>query len=447
MDSINNVSQLAPTSAYRHDTTLKLGQNRGNPRVWIEGKHLTQAGFTQGSKFRATFGKDSIVLELAADGDRTVSGRKRDEQAIPIIDINADAIGEAMGKDTARIAVKIAAHRIEISPSRIAGMIAARVMTAIAIGACVGGGLLTQAAKAAGFNTVAAVEINEGFAAVHETNHGGHTLNTCISEVDFAAVRAASGPVGLFHAGIPCEPFSAIRRNAGDGVKVDKTLAPEAHELGDMTFWNLRAVDQLNPHTVVFEQVPKWLESGSGWMARHVLTRMGYTVDARIIDSADLGSVSSRKRAYMVATMFPAVKWPEAVTAEAKLSDILLSPDDLRCEWFSRSTESKGWLFNHWEKQTAKGNGFASQVVNYSDSRIGTIKKRYFAGQGDNQVVAHPDRPGFYRWLTIGEVKAIMGLPADYDLGTAKTTAGEVMGQGVEVGALTQIIRSVTSNA
>lgn len=434
---------MSPIEDYAHDTTLKLGTNRGNPRVWIEGGSLAKAGFVQGDKFRAVFGDKVIVLEKVEDGDRKVSGRSRDGKPLPIIDINAGEIAEALGTGVARIAVKIRRHRIEITPSRIAGMIAARVMTGVAVGAFVGAGLLSQAVKAAGFQTVAANEIHADYAEAHESNHGGHTLNSCISEVDWRAVRAKVGPVGLFHAGIPCEPFSAIRRNDGSNVKVNKALAKEAHELGDMTFWTLLAVDTLNPHSVIIEEVPAWLESGAGQIARHALARMGYTVDARVVDAADLGGMTSRKRAVMVATSFAAVVWPEGGQDSAKLSSVLLSAEDSRCEWFSRETESKSWLFDHWDKQTAKGNGFASAVIRYDDVKVGTIKKRYFAGQGDNPVVAHPTQPGLYRWLTIEEVKAIMGLPADYWLGSTKTLAGEMMGQGVEVTSMTAIVRSV----
>lgn len=126
------------------------------------------------------------------------------------------------------------------------------------------------------------------------------------------------------------------------------------------------------------------------------------------------------------------------------MADVLQPADDPSLEWFTPETESKQWLFDHWEKQTEKGNGFASQLIRYSDARVGTIKKRYFAGQGDNQVVVHPSLPDTYRWLTICEVKRIMGLPDSYNLGDTKTTAGEIMGQGVEVGAVTRIIKSVT---
>ena len=73
------------------------------------------------------------------------------------------------------------------------------------------------------------------------------------------------------------------------------------------------------------------------------------------------------------------------------------------------------------------------------------ITKRYFAGQGDNPVVkdTRPGREGWFRWLTLSEVKRLIGLPDQYDLGCTRTTAGEVLGQGVLVDVFHRIIRSV----
>jgi DNA (cytosine-5)-methyltransferase 1 len=429
------------TPAFRHDTTLKLGTHRGAPRVWIEGNHLAKAGFNPGDKFRAIFGPESVTLELAADGSRTISSRERDGKTLPIIDINAAELAQAFPQ-TERIAVRIQTHRIDITPSRVAAMQAARVLTALAFAGFAGGGLMTEAAKAAGFETVAANEVCEQYAEIYSANHGGQMLHSCMSEARLEDI-AARHRIGLYHAGIPCEPFSEIRRNTGN-AKADSSLAPEAHALGDGTFWALRAVDILNPHTAVFECVPRWLDSGAGLMARHVLTRLGYTVDARVIDSADFGAITRRKRAVMVATAFDAVNWPLASPASRTLADLLLPASDARCEWFTRETASKSWLFEHWEKQTAKGNGLKSAFIRYTDRTVGVIKKRYLNGQGDNPVVVHPTDETRFRWLTLDEIAAIMGLPAGYDLGTAKTIGGHVCGQGVEVDVFAQIFRAVT---
>lgn len=99
---------------------LKLGANRGKPRVWIEGATLSKAGFAPGDKFRATFGNDSVTIELAPDGDRTISKKARtDGQPHPIIDINTAQLAKAF-PDTQRIAVSFSLKKIVITAARAA---------------------------------------------------------------------------------------------------------------------------------------------------------------------------------------------------------------------------------------------------------------------------------------------------------------------------------------
>ena len=195
---------------------------------------------------------------------------------------------------------------------------------------------------------------------------------------------------------------------------------------------------------MVVEQVPEFLDSGAGWILRHALTRMGYTVEARVLDPSDYGEIAGRRRAVVVATNDAEVRWPDPVSHERRLGEVMQDGDH---EWFD--ADSKAWLFNHWEKQAAKGNRFfeGRQVLGPDTGRVPCISKRYFSQQGDGVVVAHPTRRGVFRWLTLTEVKRLMGLPDSYDLGTAKTTAGEIMGQGVQVGLFRRVIQSVTGRS
>jgi len=100
-------------------------------------------------------------------------------------------------------------------------------------------------------------------------------------------------------------------------------------------------------------------------------------------------------------------------------------------------------LFEHWDNQKAKGNNFNSQIITEDSTQIQAIKKRYFAQQGDNPVVKHPSKPDTYRWLTLSEVKIIMGLDESYDLGETKTVAGEALGQGVLINVFKKIFDSL----
>src|ERR1700688_4216709 len=152
--------------------------------------------------------------------------------------------------------------------------------------------------------------------------------------------------------------------------KKDKSLPPEAHDHGDMVFWGLRAIDATNPYTVVIENVPDFLKSGAGYILQAVLRRMGYFVDARVINPVDYGELTARKRAIIVGRTGSPVVWPTPHPATRTLGAILEDNN----EWFDRTT--KMWLYEHWDKQAAKGNGFPSQQVMADSLQVGTIKKR-----------------------------------------------------------------------
>ena len=419
-------------------TVLALGEHRGHPRIYIEGRWLIAAGFVPGGCFTVAYQRQQIVLELSPTG-RTISGKR----ANAVIDLNGSEILDAFEAGTIRrVMVRGEMGRICITPSYLALRQSQRHLSTSAVSLFAGGGLLCQAAAMAGFQTVAAIEIDSDYADIFQANHGGRMYQCSVEETPWQEL-ASLAPIGLLEMGIPCEPYSQIRRlDRGGQSKRLKDLPPEAHELGDMVYWAIKAADLLNPHTIVVEEVPAFHKSGAGYILCHALARMGYTVDARIINPIEYGALTARTRAVVVATTFDHVAWPEPTPLTRCMGDVLESISDDSPLWFDR--RSKPWLYNHWQRQTAKGNGFKPPQLKPEDAYCPTIKKRYFAGQGDNVVVRHPRRSECHRWLTLGEVRRLMGLSDDYKLGDAVTTAGEILGQGVQVDVFAEIIRSVT---
>lgn len=57
--------------------------NKGRARIWIEGARLTSAGFTHHAAYNVTAANNAVILSLAGDGTRKVSGAA----ARPIIDL------------------------------------------------------------------------------------------------------------------------------------------------------------------------------------------------------------------------------------------------------------------------------------------------------------------------------------------------------------------------
>jgi hypothetical protein len=81
-----------------------------------------------------------------------------------------------------------------------------------------------------------------------------------------------------------------------------------------------------------------------------------------------------------------------------------------------------------------------SQQITSDSPSCPTITKRYFAGQGQHPVVKHPTIPDTYRWFNLDEVKRLHGISDEYFVGGSKTLAGELIGQGVVVDTMTQLI-------
>lgn len=67
----------------------KRGTNRGRPRIWLEGKILTEAGFRRGDQFSIRTGEYWLKLTKDPEGSRKVSGKAEK----PIIDIMGATLG------------------------------------------------------------------------------------------------------------------------------------------------------------------------------------------------------------------------------------------------------------------------------------------------------------------------------------------------------------------
>ena len=432
------------TFARFRTTVVSVGRHRGQPRIYLEGRWLIDAGFQPGNAFEARFQTGRLELSLSEHG-RSVSSKR--SRRVAVIDLHCAAIDRILG-GVEKVTVHAEHHRLIITPERIALQRSKRQLTPTAVSLFAGGGLLAEAARQAGFQTLAAVELDGRYADIFQLNHGGRMYACSIEQVPWEQLQQmveAHGPLGLLEMGLPCEPFSRIRRlDRGGQTKRDGALPPEAHEFGDLVYFAIKAADLLNPHTVIIEEVPPFLESGAGWILRGALARLGYTVDARVLDPRDHGGLTARARAAIVATSFNRVCWPEPVEQQRRVGEILDDVADDSPLWFDAAT--KPWLYQHWERQRERGNGFVPPRLTGDESSCPTIKKRYFAGQGDNPVVQHPRDPSKHRWLTVDEVRRLMEVPVDYQLGDAITVAGEVLGQGVHVETFRQLIEAVAGS-
>jgi DNA (cytosine-5)-methyltransferase 1 len=421
-------------------SVIALGDTPKGGRIYLQGKWLLKAGFETDAKFEADITPGRITLSLFADGTRRVSGKQN--RSIPVIDIENLQVRDAF-VNTPKLLVTVRDHTITITPAHTLILIRERKMTMTEGSLFSGGGFLTQAAASLGFTPRFGVEIEPDYAEIYEANHPSAAMFNCsVEEVPYESLRQYR-PLGLLTMGIPCEPFSRSRHwdrgtdAEGKQIRRDRELPPEAHPNGDMVYWGLRAIEATNPSMILAENVPDFLKSSAFHIFHNVLTRLGYNVEGRIVDPLDYGGLTSRKRAIIIARTGAPVDWPAPALFSTRTMGDILEPSEAG-EWFDEST--KPWLFRHWRDQTAKGNGFASQQITVDSFSSGSITKRYFAGQGQNPVVKHPTLPDTFRWLSLAEVKRLHGIADNYFVGQTKTLAGEVIGQGVVVDTMRQIL-------
>lgn len=425
----------------RRVSHVTVGVNKGRPRIWLEGKYLAQAGFKPQTPIELEITNEKVIVRLSERGQRRVASKAGE---LPVIDIERTDLAEVFDSRE-KVEVVTEHGRIEIRRTRVERQKRAREKNGREGSAFSGGGLLTQAAKEAGFKADFAIELEDEYAEIFETNHPEAEMhNVPIEQIDTRLFEDRK--VELVTLGIPCQPFSRAWRNTDGSSKRDTTLPPESHDLGYLTYSALKLIDTVNPYTALIENVPGYLQSGAFHVLKGALKSMGYNIDARVLSPLDFGGLTDRKRAVIIATTDPVVLWPVPTPRGVRtLAEILEPEEAVEHLYFDRTT--KEWLYRHWDRQTAKGNGFASQVVSRDATSVGVIKKGYMKEQGDNPVLAHPTKPDTHRWFTLTELKRLHHLPDDYHLGKSKRIAGEIIGQGVDVGFFKRVILAATGRS
>ena len=243
-------------------SVISIGENKGAPRLWLEGNYLREAGFEQGSAIRIKFEENKILVTLDNEGNHVIS-KKKDK---PILDINNQKIAEVFDKEK-KVQVIIRVAQIEIKRTYRNELISVRLCDGSSAEVFSGGGTMTEAAKQAGYKNSWAIEINEDYANIWQANHKDGVMHNCsVSDIDFDMLK----PVELLCAGIPCEPFSVARRNQKD---------IELHENANLSMFLLIIIERINPRTIILEEVPQYAKSEIGMATIQAIKQMGYNVE------------------------------------------------------------------------------------------------------------------------------------------------------------------------
>ena len=157
-----------------------------------------------------------------------------------------------------------------------------------------GAGGLSCGLTQEGIISTVAVEVEKDFCETFKLNHKSCiVLNDDIANIDFYKLtrKQETGAFDLVCGGPPCQGFSTV------GKKNEKD---ERNSL----FWQfLRAVEEINPKMVLFENVSgfkKLYKSTAYHTLKKELGMLGYQVKSNVLDAANYGSPQHRKRTIVI---------------------------------------------------------------------------------------------------------------------------------------------------
>ena len=175
-----------------------------------------------------------------------------------------------------------------------------------------GAGLFGFAFQRAGFRVVRAIECDPIAAATYARNVGGE-----IEVGDVARIRPR-GRCDVIIAGPPCQGFS--------------TLGARRQDDRNRLCLGSAGLGKLEPTVMVVENVPAFLDSPICLVPAERMRRMGFDVEALVLDAADFGVPQFRRRAFIVASrtgkrfVLPR-KRKRSRTVRDVLEDLPLDPD------------------------------------------------------------------------------------------------------------------------
>lgn len=137
-----------------------------------------------------------------------------------MLDLNSSALTEAFGSINT-LQVYIAPGEIVLTPSQNEVHRATRCRNGKEGSLYSGAGLLTEAARLAGYKPAFAIELDSQYAQIYEKNHDAQMFNLSVEDTPIEELPQ----VELFTIGIACECFSRARtRDKVTGAKRDRSL-------------------------------------------------------------------------------------------------------------------------------------------------------------------------------------------------------------------------------
>lgn len=182
-----------------------------------------------------------------------------------------------------------------------------------------GCGGMTAGLKAARFQVIGGVEINEAARQAYQINHPGIPLfgdvRELLPENLMATLQLGAGDLDLLAGCSPCQGFSRMRtRNRGEAVE---------DERNDLVLEFARLAEGLLPKVILFENVPGLMNDHRFTLLIEWLTAKDYLFDPKVVNMAAFGIPQRRRRLIILGSRLGEIHVPEAPHSKATVRDAI----------------------------------------------------------------------------------------------------------------------------
>lgn len=438
----------------------KVGENRGLPRIWLEGKILANEGIAPNMKWGMIYGNKQISVsifnnenEMPSSFDKTgsVSVRKLNKrdgttQLYPVIEFRSEGITDLFEKEQ-NIKVNIEGRKITITPQKTASDIEERRERMLrklknniplSIGSAFhGGGVLDKTfhygmkkGDVPSFNKVV-IELEPKYLDASLRNNpemfrkDSLIIQGGIENVDFFNTDFPLVDIAIF--GIPCVGASIA------GLSKNKLKQAEDHkDAGALFYYTLNMTLATNPAIIILENTKSYKETASMSVIRSVLVARGYELSERVMNGAEFGAIENRDRLCVVAMttgMAHIFNLNDVLPIRHKekcLGDVL-DPIPLNSSCYKKFT----YLVEKEKRDLNNGKGFKRQIVTPAAATVGVLGKGYAKARQTEPFLQHPENPELFRLFTPKEHARIKTIPVHMVEGCSDTVAHEILGQSV----------------
>lgn len=426
----------------------KLGENRGLPRIWIEGENISPA-FQIGQHIEMKVDRRKRVVHLKRVSSKcrfSISKRTKPSGMVPLLELKDQIFSEVFGEVGVklRIVLKRGRARIELHGSAVSCqervsrfLYKLKSRQPLKIGSLFsGGGILDSAIhrglKESGIDSYLKVFVEQEQKYVNSLISNQPELLkddsiAVVGSIEDLEYRRHDDSIFIEVAllGLPCTGASRA------GITSNKIAAAEFHQTaGALFFYALEFIKMTRPAIVLIENVVEYLQTGSMAVIRSVLKHLNYDLQDRVFNGLEFGSLENRNRMVMVAISeglegFSLEGVTPVKSKPAKVADVLEQIDPEDPSW-----RTYDYLAAKEIRDKADLKGFRRALLDGSESMVPVIRRLYSKGGSTDPFILHSDGKRS-RKFTVREHALIKGVPLKLILGLAETVGHEILGQSV----------------